>query len=257
MNMQKTTSTPSDAHSGRHSPRDLITYELANVAFDRSSLSTIDKLENFPRFASKRSIARFIAKQKIFEKIISINGVIIECGVFNGAGLFTWAHLTNIYEPVNYNRKIVGFDTFEGFPSVNEKFDNSGVLASKKGDLKGSSLEEMQLSIDRYNNERHLSHIKNIQLVKGDFNATAPKFIAQNEHLIISLLYLDFDLYEPTKKALELFVPRMPRGAIIAFDELNCESFPGETKALLEVMGLAKYSIQRFTFEPWISYIEL
>ena len=35
------------------------------------------------------------------------------------------------------------------------------------------------------------------------------------------MLYLDFDLYAPTKAALETFLPRMPKGAILAFDELN------------------------------------
>ena len=49
----------------------------------------------------------------------------------------------------------------------------------------------------------------------------------------MSLLFLDFDLYEPTKAALEQFVPRMPRGAVLAFDELDNPIWPGETKALL------------------------
>jgi hypothetical protein len=232
-------------------------YSLAEEAFQSADISILDKLESFPRFISKRSMARFIAKERIFEKILPVNGIIVECGVFNGAGLFTWAQLSNIHEPVNYNRKIVGFDTFEGFPSVDAAKDNAGVRVSAKGDLKGSTLEDISLSIEKYNNERHLSHIKNIELVKGDFNVTAPAYLEANPHILVSLLYLDFDLYEPTKKALELFMPRMPRGAIIAFDELNCESFPGETAALQEVVGIGKYEIRRFPFEPWISYIQL
>src|SRR3546814_161890 len=197
-------------------------------------------------------MARFMAKERIFEKVLHINGVIVECGVFNGAGLFTWAQLSNIHEPVNYNRKIIGFDTFEGFPSVNTAKDNAGVRVSRTGDLKGSTFEDINLSVEKYNNERHLSHIQNIELVKGDFNVTAPAYLEKNPHVLVSLLYLDFDLYEPTKKALELFIPRMPKGAVIAFDELNCESFPGETAALDVVVGISKYEIKRFPFEPWI-----
>ncbi|MBU3568192.1 TylF/MycF/NovP-related O-methyltransferase [Polynucleobacter alcilacus] len=151
---------------------------------------------------------------------------------------------------------MVGFDTFEGFPSVNSA-DNTGVLVSKEGDLKGSSIEEIELSIEKYNSERHLSHIKNVSLVKGGFNVTAEQYLKSNQHTIISLLYLDFDLYEPTKRAPELFLPRMPKGAIVAFDEINCESFPGETLALHEIIGINKYIINRFLFDPWISYIVL
>ena len=250
------TSIPNGAFSARHSEKDRYAYSLAEQAFDRSSISLLDKLESFPRFSTKRSIARFLAKQEIFQRILHINGVIIECGVLNGAGLFTWAQLSNIYEPINYNRKIIGFDTFAGFPGVS-RADNTGALVSKAGDLKGSTLEEIQLSVKKHNNERHLSHIENIRLIKGDFNITADQYVENNQQTIISLLYLDFDLYEPTKKALEIFLPRMPRGAVVAFDEINCDSFPGETRALNEVIGINKHEIKRFPFEPWISYIVL
>jgi hypothetical protein len=248
---------PKGCQESRHCEKDKNAFGIAEIAFQQANIPLIDKLESFPRFATKRSLARFIVKEKLFKKILNINGIIIECGVFNGSGLFTWAQLSNIYEPTNYNRKIVGFDTFEGFPNVNNEADNLGVLKSKKGDLKGSSLEEIQISIEKYQKERHLSHLKNIHLFKGDFNNTAPEFVKNNPQIIISLLYLDFDLYEPTKKALELFLPKMPRGSIIVFDELNCESFPGETRALQEVIGIQKYEIKRFPIDPWISYLQL
>ncbi len=120
-------SLPNGAYSDRHSRNDKNAYYLAEEAFRKSSIPLVDKLESFSRFATKRSLARFIVKQKLFEQILHINGNIVECGVFNGAGLFTWLQLSNILEPVNYTRKIVGFDTFEGFPEVDE-IDNTGVL---------------------------------------------------------------------------------------------------------------------------------
>lgn len=240
----------------RHSAKDIKSYELLESAFNETPLRTFDKLEAFPRFISKRSLARFLCKYEIYKKIIEINGVIIECGVFNGAGLFTWAQLANIFEPTNYNRKIIGFDTFEGFPSVTDN-DNNDVHNAQIGGVHGDSYENFFKSIEKYNAERALSHIPNIELIKGDFSETAPTFIESNKHLLISLLYLDFDLYGPTKKALEIFRSRMCKGAIICFDELNCSNFPGETIALLEEFDLAKYSIKRFPTDPWLSYIEL
>jgi hypothetical protein len=255
--MANSTPLPKGVYGARHSDKDRSAYTLAERAFEAASIPLLDKLEAFPRFATKRSLARFMAKEKLFESILHINGIIVECGVFNGAGLFTWAQLSNIHEPVNYTRKIVGFDTFEGFPSVSAEHDNVGVMTSKKGDLQGSTVEEIALSLEKYDNERHLAHIKNVELVKGDFSVTAPRYLETHRHTVVSLLYLDFDLYEPTKKALELFLPKMPKGAIVAFDELNCESFPGETTAFEEVVGLDRFQINRFPFEPWISYIVL
>ena len=247
---------PNGIFSTRHNNENQKSYLLAENSFLASKINLLDKLESFPRFATKRSLARFLVKEKLFNEILHTGGVIVECGVFNGAGLFTWAQLTNIYEPVNYTRKIIGFDTFSGFPSVSQD-DNSGVQHSKVGDLTGSSIEELKISLEKYNSERHLSHIPNVQLIQGNFLETAQEYLDKNPHTIISLLYLDFDLYEPTKFALEKFLPRMPKGSIVAFDELNCDSFPGETKAMNEVLGISKYTLKRFPIDPWISYIQL
>jgi len=251
MNIEKSGGSPK-----RHSKADLESYELAIEAFHTSKIPIFDKLEAFPRFSSKRSIARFLCKHEIFKRIINTNGVIIECGVFNGAGLFSWAQLSNIYEPTNYNRKIVGFDTFEGFTSVSINDANNDINPII-GDLRGAGLNEFTLSIEKYSKERHLSHIPNIELIKGDFLQTGEDYINLNKHLLVSLLYLDFDLYEPTKKALDLFLPRMCKGAIICFDQLNCKNFPGETKALMESFELKNFKLNRSNIDPWISWIVL
>jgi hypothetical protein len=76
----------------------------------------------------------------------------------------------------------------------------------------------------------------------------------QHPHLVVSLLFLDFDLYEPTKVAIETFLPRIPRGGIIAFDELDNPIWPGETLALLETIGIGKLKLQRLEWDPYISY---
>jgi len=42
----------------------------------------------------------------------------------------------------------------------------------------------------------------------------------------------------------------MPKGGIIAFDELNTKKFVGETIATLEIIGIKNLKIKRFPFEP-------
>jgi hypothetical protein len=73
----------------------------------------------------------------------------------------------------------------------------------------------------------------------------------------VSLLHLDFDIYAPTKAAIEHFVPRMPKGGIIVFDELNNKSWPGETVAVLESLNINQLEIKRFPFEPHVSYAKI
>lgn len=258
--MQSTSSgnsaTPSGINEDRHSAQNREAYLYAVKAWESSQINIVDKLEAFPRFSTKRSIARFLVKNEIFQKIININGSIVECGVFNGAGLFTWASLSEIYEPVNYTRKIIGFDTFGGFPSVSDS-DNLSIYKSKEGDLCGDTIDSIRESAKKHDCERSLGHIPKVELVQGDFMKTAPEFIEKNPHLLISLLYLDFDLYEPTKQALKLFTQRMSAGSIIAFDELNCCNFPGETIALLEFIENGNFKLHRSQIDPWISWITL
>ena len=46
----------------------------------------------------------------------------------------------------------------------------------------------------------------------------------------------------------------MPKGAIIAFDEINTEQWPGETLAVLDEVGIRNLKIKRFDFVPLMSY---
>ena len=61
-----------------------------------------------------------------------------------------------------------------------------------------------------------------------------------------------------TKVALKYFLPRMPKGSIIAFNEINNQYWPGETITLLEKFkDLNKIRIEKFEFDPNIAYIIL
>jgi hypothetical protein len=240
------------------SGHDLKQFDSIEQFFQDDNIKLIEKIDAFPKYASRQSIAKFLTKYELFKQILNVNGSIIECGVLHGAGLLGWAKLSSILEPVNHTRKIVGFDSFEGFPALHETDTKTGDSSHfKQGGLKGSTLESVQEAVSIYDLNRPLQHIPKVDLVKGDFCETADQYIRDNPHLVVSLLYLDFDLYEPTRKAVEVFVPRMPKGAVIVFDELNAKMFPGETAAVDEVLGLKNLQIRRFTFDSYVSYAVL
>jgi hypothetical protein len=48
--------------------------------------------------------------------------------------------------------------------------------------------------------------------------------------------------------------PRVVKGGVVAFDELNCPGYPGETVALLEALDVGRVMIRGFEFDPYISY---
>ncbi len=227
--------------------------KLANVLRE-SKLSDVEKLMHFQLYAPRQNISSFLTKYEIFKRILNIHGSIIECGVAYGSGLMSFAHLSSIFEPVNYSRKIIGFDTFEGFPGLSVKDSKGRDPNAKRGGMRVDSYGELTKCVLLFDQNRFLSHINKIELVKGDINKTAPKYVKDNPHLTVALLYLDLDLYEPTKIALQTFVPRMPKGSIIAFDEVNHPDWPGETIAVMEEIGLNKIRIERFPFDSVRSF---
>lgn len=237
------------------SSNDLDQFEAIEQCFENDTESILNKIDAFPKYATRQSIAKFLTKYEIFNQILHVNGSIVEAGVLHGGGTLTWAKLSSILEPTNHTRKIIGFDTFDGFPSVDEKdtHGNDGTL-TKIGELQGSSLESVLKAVEVYDKNRPLNHIPKVELVKGDIAKTAGKYLEDNPHLVVSLLYLDVDLYEPTIIMLEKFVPRMPKGGIIVFDELNAKMFPGETRAVEEYFGLNNIRIERFPFDSYVSY---
>ncbi len=222
--------------------------------FDGALGSTVDKLRNFTKFVPRQSLSIFLAKHELFKLAQNAHGNIVECGVHLGGGLMTWAQLCAIYEPYSHVRRIIGFDTFTGFTAVSAKDQGAPVQFKTEGGLATEAEEDLQECIRLFDLNRPIGHIPKIELVKGNACLTIPEYVERNKHLVVSLLYLDFDLYEPTKVALEIFLPRMPKGAMIAFDELNQERWPGETLAVLETVGIRNLRIQKIPFTPGMSY---
>lgn len=222
--------------------------------FQKNSDALESKLENFPKYVRRQNLTRFLVLYEIFKKIINVKGSIIECGVNSGYGLMSWAKFSAILEPVNLTRRIYGFDSFEGFPSISEKDKSKYSNHIKKGDLAANTYKELNELTKIYDSTRFLGHVEKVNLIKGDAVKTIPKFIKENPHLVVSLLYLDFDLYEPTKIALEHFLPRMPKGSIIAFDELDNPLWPGETEAMLELFEEKRLSMHRLPFDPYVGF---
>ncbi|OPH82074.1 TylF/MycF/NovP-related O-methyltransferase [Nitrobacter vulgaris] len=225
--------------------------------FDANVLPWEKKIENFPKYVRRQNLTRFLALYEIFKQVVEVKGSIVECGVHQGFGIMTWAKLSAIMEPVNLTRRIYGFDTFGGFPDLDVKDVADASKHVKAGDLAADSYDEiMQLSAV-HDSTRFIGHIPKVKLVKGDAAKTIPQFVSEHPHLVVSLLFLDFDLYEGTKVALENFVPRMPKGAIIAFDELDNPLWPGETLAMVEFCQRHRLRLQRFSFDPYIAYAVL
>ncbi len=225
--------------------------------FYKKNKNIINASETFPLFIRRQSLSYYLAKYELYKKTLDIKGSIVECGSHLGSSLLLFAKLASIFEPYQIDKKVVSFDTFTGFPSIDKKKDNIKHKYTKKNYLNNSNLDLIKNSIKILDKNRFNNHINKVELVKGDATKTIPKYLKENKHCLVSLLYLDFDIYKPTKIALDHFLPRMSKGALVVFDELNDKRWYGETVAYLEKFAKSKVKLKQFNFEPHISYFEI
>jgi hypothetical protein len=205
---------------------------------------------------------RLIAYYEIMKLILNVKGSIVELGV-GGAGFFSGIiRLSNMLEPYNATRRFVGFDTFSGFPSTSEHDDNP-VKKPERGECSFPPTVDDILELTGAKNLWNFVHDSpRVELVTGDILDTVPNYIEGSEelgipphrHLLVALLHLDCDLYEPTLCGLKHFLPRMPKGAIVIFDQVNFGRWPGETKALLETFDINQLELRQFPWQGLLSY---
>ena len=225
--------------------------------FDRSSDSTEARLETFPRYVRRQHLKRFLAMYELFKRVLPVKGSVVECGVYRGFGLMSWAKLSTILEPENLTRRIYGFRHLRWIPfdrrggSEPVREEHPSEISPRDPMTNCSSSSRNTIGIDSWDT------FPKCELVRGDITRTVPAFLKDNPHLIVSLLFIDCDLFEPTRAALETFVPRMPKGAILAFDELDNPIWPGETMAVLESLGIKSLRLQRLDWDPYIAFAEI
>jgi hypothetical protein len=206
-------------------------------------------------YVRRQTLAKVLWWEHIYRQILDVPGCILEFGVHFGTSLSTLMSLRGLLEPYNYQRDIVGFDTFQGFASVAEG-DQSGNFRWQSGDYAtpegfASHLAEVMAIQERMS---PLAHIRKHKLVIGDASVTFPQWLSEHPEQLIALLVLDMDVYEATADVLRAAQDRLTRGSIVVLDELASKAFPGETKAFMEVVGPRAVRLRRFPLQPMAAY---
>lgn len=224
--------------------------------FENCPIPNNERLANSGIFVKRQDLTKQLFLNDLYIKMLPIHGVIMEFGVRWGQNLVTLNNLRGIHEPYNHSRKIIGFDTFNGFAKVDEKDGTHAII--KEGAFSVTENYELYLKeiLNYHESECPLAHVKKNTLIKGDASLTLEKYLKEHPETIIAFAYFDFDVYEPTKKCLELIKPYLTKGSIVGFDELNDPQFPGETVAVRETLGLNNVAIKRSKYSGIQSYFK-
>ena len=160
----------------------------------------------------------------------NIQGDFVECGVWRGGNLILYELLNQKY---NLDKKVFGFDTFEGMPMPGEhdfKYNNLSAmdLYNRKVKIENnwckSTLDEVKRNI-----LTECSNV-NVKLIKGKVENTL--LVKENIPDKISILRLDTDFYESTKIELEILFPKLEKNGVLIIDDYG--SYKGARKAVDE-----------------------
>ena len=67
------------------------------------------------------ALAKLLFLNEAYQLILDQPGMIVEFGTWWGQNLVVFENLRAIYEPFNQSRRVLGFDTFEGYPAISGK----------------------------------------------------------------------------------------------------------------------------------------
>ncbi len=203
---------------------------------DENELEIIKKISNYSMSTPANHWA-IIQSIKHISKY-NIKGDFVECGVWKGGNLILFKIISDKF---NLNNRIYAFDTFEGMPEPGgEDFDLKGINAKqiydkyRNKDIKWcySNLEEVKSNIMSFNKK----YIDEFNFIKGKVENTL--IDERNLPEKISLLRLDTDFYESTKKELEVLYPRLSSGGVLIIDDYG--HWKGTKKAVDEYFQLSK-----------------
>jgi hypothetical protein len=218
----------------------------------KSKLPSDEILELWPLFTRRVHFLKLLALIEIFQIVKNKPGNVVECGVFKGQSLALFYKLLETYCPGDSLKRIIGFDTFEGFVNLHK---NDGPKDASRAKFQGGwdskdFLSTLQQTLDLMQQDSYLPRLKRVELVQGDVANTIPEFVEKNPGLRISVLNLDLDLYEPTKVALKYLYPLVVNGGVVILDEYAMTGFPGESKAFDEYFGSSKPTLIKFPYTP-------
>lgn len=197
-----------------------------------------------------------------------LKGDLFEFGVYNGKTLIATALLL---KKLKSKKKVIGFDSFEGFPRYH-KYDDLKYLKNfpdvykkllilkkctsfiKKKTINqkniSTSNDFSDVSLEQLKDKIKFLKLKNIILIKGDFKKTVPSFM--NKTSCVFGANIDSDLYESYQLILKNVYPKLTNGGMMHLDEYYSLKFPGAriaTDEFVKKNNIKLKKIKKFSWE--------
>ena len=197
--------------------------QLQSSGYDVNPHSDI---RDYDRYLDQGEFCYILWLDRIYQKILSTPGQIVEVGVARGRNAILFGHMIRMNGD-DQTRNYYGIDTFDGYTESDLR--RSPHLSPET--WKSTTLEFVQERLLKARLSR------TCHVFQGDVKKVAPELVNSRQSrffpgkLRIAILYIDCNAYEPAKFAMDFFKPYMSQGSVICIDE---KVQGGETEALIE-----------------------
>lgn len=171
----------------------------------------------------------------LLESTLSLEGDVIECGVYRGSSLF---RICRALKAGGADTVVYACDSFEGFPD-DRVTTRDTTLFRPLGKLRA----KFRLAGDVPDRIRRFSahYGVPVQVVKGYFSNTLPSLTLRR----LRFIHLDVDIYESYKECLERLYPLLTPGGVVVFDDYGSPKWPGAKRAVDEFFGTRPEKVER------------
>lgn len=203
-------------------------------------------------------LARVFAITDIYKQIVTIPGAVFDVGTWRGQTAVICENLRAIFEPLHFNRRIVCFDTFEGYKGFSDKDKATNLHRDGTYALSGNDYAEFLrqlLVLHEKSNAMGHNHGKH-KVIKGDCRETIPQFFSENPNEYLALAFFDVNSYDPTQKAFEHVWEHLVPGGIAAFWQLTRNTIPAEARVYAEkILPSYRHTLHRSETYPGLCYL--
>ncbi|HWQ09817.1 MAG TPA: hypothetical protein VN436_11930, partial [Holophaga sp.] len=160
-------------------------YERFAECMRNTPLPVGELAHNAGLYVPSKTMTRMLFFYELYKKLVNTHGVIIEFGVRWGQSLSILSALRGIFEPFNRHRKIIGFDTFEGFTGVSAKDGERSGCDDGAYSVPGGYEAHLAEILSLQEELNPISHLKKYELVKGDVRRTVHEYLARQPETVV------------------------------------------------------------------------
>jgi hypothetical protein len=202
-------------------------------------------------------LARFLAIYEIYKEIIELPGFIFDVGTWRGQTAVLAENFRAILEPLNLDRRICAFDTFEGYRGFGERDKPTQLHRDGKYSVGTSYEDYLRELLEIHEISNAMGHYREKHLViAGDVTKTMPALLNENPEMFIACAFIDLNSVEPTELIIDLIWERLVPNGRMVFWQLTQPKTAGDGMAYVSrILGSKSHLIRRSLIYPGLTQV--